>query len=36
MRFLLGIVVGILIGEVGLLRIAEALQSVVEMLKSLI
>jgi hypothetical protein len=36
MRFLLGIVVGILIGEVGLLRIAEALQSVVEMLKSLV
>jgi hypothetical protein len=36
MRFLVGIVVGILIGEVGLLRIAEALQSVVEMLKSLV
>jgi len=36
MRFLLGIVVGILIGEVGLVRIAEALQSVVEMLKSLV
>jgi hypothetical protein len=36
MRFLLCIVVGILIGEVGLVRIAEALQSVVEMLKSLV
>lgn len=36
MRFLLGIVVGILIGEVGLLRIAEALQTFVEMLKSLV
>jgi len=36
MRFLLGIVVGILIGEVGLVRIAEALQTLVEMLKSLV
>jgi hypothetical protein len=36
MRFLLGIIVGILIGEVGLVRIAEALQSVVDTLKTLV
>ena len=36
MRFLVGIIVGILIGEVGLVRIAQALQSVVDMIKSLV
>jgi len=36
MRFLIGVVVGILIGEVGLMRIAEALQNVVDMIKSLV
>ena len=36
MRILIGIVLGILIGEVGLVRIAEALQSVVDIIKSLV
>jgi hypothetical protein len=36
MKFLLGVVVGILIGEVGLVRIAQALQSVVNTLKTLV
>jgi hypothetical protein len=36
MRFLVGIVVGILIGEVGLVRIAQALQTVVDTLKTLV
>jgi hypothetical protein len=36
MRFLVGVVVGILIGEVGLVRIAQALQGVVDTLKTLV
>jgi len=36
MRFLVGVVVGILIGEVGLVRIAQSLQSVVDTLKTLV
>jgi len=36
MRFLVGVIVGILIGEVGLVRIAEAIQSVVDTLKTLV
>jgi hypothetical protein len=36
MRFIFGVVVGILIGEIGLTPIAEALQTFVEMIKSLV
>jgi hypothetical protein len=36
MKFFTGIIVGILIGEVGLVRIAQALQTVVDTLKTLV
>lgn len=36
MRILIGIVIGIIIAEVGVVRIAQALQHVVDMIKSFV
>lgn len=36
MRFFIGIVVGIIIGEIGMYRIAEALQKFVDAVKSFV
>ena len=36
MRFLFGIIVGIIVGEVGLVRIAQLLQHAVDFIKSLV
>ena len=36
MRFLVGVVVGVIVGEVGVDRIAHSLQSVIDFIKSLV
>lgn len=36
MRFFLGVIVGIIIGEIGMYRIAQALQSFIDAVKSFV